>query len=178
MDNFLSQIPLDFSKSSRKIIIQQVKLENINAHQLLEIIQKSEERKKIVLIVVLDDLIEENPFYLKNNLSDFLSFCKNQTNETIKRCTSRIWINLLRNKEILMSSDTKEEIIELHFDWLLNDSLVATKSNCLSILFLLRDFSPWIKPELKAVIEKQLPENSISYKARAEKYLKKLIKES
>ncbi|MFS4418329.1 adenylosuccinate lyase [Maribacter sp. 2307ULW6-5] len=60
------------------------------------------------------------------------------------------------------------------FDWLLGDAKVAPKAYAMTCLHLLGEQQPWIHPELKVILERDMPLASAGYRARAKNILKKL----
>lgn len=79
-------------------------------------------------------------------------------------------------------NETKSVLKEIHleqittacFDWLIGEHKVAAKAYSITSLLLLGQKYEWIHPELKMVLEKNYPEGSAAYKARARMTLAKL----
>lgn len=170
----LQTLQLDLWKNNRKIAVDFLLKNEMSFLDILNVLDDFPQKERLVLIVILDDLVEKNPTYIKPYLNELITFCTQQTHETAKRSCSRMLMLLLQKNEIWFDAKQKDKIIELHFDWLLNDSLVATKANCLSVLYTLKNHNEWLKTELMAAIEQLIPENSIAFKSRGEKILKKL----
>lgn len=71
----------------------------------------------------------------------------------------------------------KEQIIELCFDWLIDDKeKVAAKAYGMRSLFLLGKEFNWIYPELSLILEQNYQLQSAAYKARAREILKRIKK--
>lgn len=174
----LSKLELNLSIRSRELACKIIINEPIIASDLLNYIKSEDDRKQMLLICVLDYIIDDFPNYLNDNLNDFINFQKKITNETCKRVMSRIIYNLLKKSNITFTEIQKEELINIHFDWLISNSLVATRVNCISVLFELRSQADWISTELIGIIDQQILLQEPSFVSRAKKILTKIHKEA
>ena len=174
----LSNLKIDLSIKSRTFAKNTILDSQIHAQDLIHYIQISNERTQLLFICVLDYIIEEIPNYLIHNLDLFIVLQENFKNETSKRCTTRIIYHLLKFDASVFSKKQKERLVNIHFDWIISNSLVATRVNCLSVLFELRNEADWIKSELLAIIEQQIQLQEPSFVSRAKKILKKIHKEA
>lgn len=68
----------------------------------------------------------------------------------------------------------QERIIEVCFDWMINDAKIAPKAYSMVTLFLFGKDHDWIHPELTMILERDFQEQSAGYKARARHILKKV----
>lgn len=170
----LSNLKIDLSRNSRLKAKNKVLDANISAKEILSFIISSDERIQVLFICVLDIIIEDVPDYLNNCLNDFINFQQQTTNETCKRSTSRIVYHILKFNPETFSKKQKEKLIDIHFNWLITDSFVATRVNCISVIFELRNEANWIKTELLAIIEQQMLSQEPSFVSRAKKISKKL----
>ena len=72
----------------------------------------------------------------------------------------------------------KEKIIEYCFDIMINDEKIAPKAYAMQTLFLLgKDFN-WIHLELVQILERDFPNQSAGFKARAKHLIKKIKSKS
>jgi hypothetical protein len=112
------------------------------------------------------------------HLDFFCSQIKNLKDESAIRPVAKICQLLVlshyKEKEIELSEKHLEEIIESSFDWLINDTKVATKAYSMRTLYILGGHYDWIHPELKIIITKDFPNHSAAYKAVAKEVLKKI----
>ena len=69
-----------------------------------------------------------------------------------------------------------EAIVEVCFDYLINDEKIAPKAYSMNTLFLFGKDLDWVHPELKTIIERDYQIQSSGFKARARQILKKLAK--
>ena len=67
----------------------------------------------------------------------------------------------------------KEKIIEVCFDWMINDEKIAPKAYSMNSLYLLGNEYDWIHPELAIILERDFQTQSSGFKARAKHILKK-----
>jgi hypothetical protein len=73
-----------------------------------------------------------------------------------------------------ITTEQQEIMAEVCFDWLIGPHKVATKVFAMSNLFYLGKQFDWIRPELKSVIERQIPNGTAGFKSRGGKILIKL----
>ena len=72
----------------------------------------------------------------------------------------------------------QEKIIEVCFDYMINDEKVAPKAYAMNTLYLLGKDFDWIHPELAQILERDFYYQSAGFKARAKHLLKKMKKNS
>lgn len=128
-------------------------------------------------------------YTVKNNQSYLLPYINNFTDKinTVKldssvRPIAKIYEFLIKAYFSKNINETKSVLKEIHleqittacFDWLIGEHKVAAKAYSITSLLLLGQKYEWIHPELKMVLEKNYPEGSASYKARARMTLAKL----
>lgn len=73
-----------------------------------------------------------------------------------------------------LSEQHKERIVEVCFDWMINDEKIAPKAYAMNTLYLLGQDYDWIHPELVQIIERDYQMQSSGFKARARHILKKI----
>jgi hypothetical protein len=116
--------------------------------------------------------------WMKDHLDFFCYQIKNLKDESAIRPAAKICQLLVHSHykkgEIKLSENQLEQIIESSFDWLINDTKVASKAYSMRTLYLLGQHYDWILPELKTIITKDFPNHSAAYKAVAKEVLKKI----
>ena len=75
-----------------------------------------------------------------------------------------------------LSVQHREKIVEVCFDWLINDEKVAPKAYAMTSLYLLGQDFIWIHPELALILERDFQMQSSAFKARARYILKRINK--
>lgn len=116
--------------------------------------------------------------YLKHFI-DQLPFIENKSS---KRCCAKICMLLCQryfldsDKSTIEALDKTDlaSLVEINFDWLMNDEKVATKAYAMETLHLLGKVFIWVHPELKAILQKGIPNHTMAYKARAMHILNKI----
>lgn len=68
----------------------------------------------------------------------------------------------------------KEKIIETCFDIMITDEKIAPKAYAMSTLYLFGKDFDWIHPELLQILERDFPNQSAGFKARARHIIKKI----
>jgi hypothetical protein len=68
----------------------------------------------------------------------------------------------------------KEKIVETCFDYMINDERIAPKAFAMNTLYLSGKDFDWIHPELGQILERDFPNQSAGFKARAKHILKKI----
>ncbi|WP_418262086.1 hypothetical protein [Flavobacterium faecale] len=102
------------------------------------------------------------------------------TNESAIRPLSKVLFLLLESHykktahAIHFTKEQLQEMIELHFDWLITDCKVAAKVYAMRCLYLLGKEYDWIHPELKTILEKDFCTHTPAYKAVSKHILKKI----
>ena len=64
-----------------------------------------------------------------------------------------------------------EKIIETCFDYMINDEKIAPKAYAMNTLYFLGKDFKWIRPELREILERDYPNQSAGFKARAKHIL-------
>ncbi|MCD0466885.1 hypothetical protein [Flavobacterium sp. ENC] len=75
---------------------------------------------------------------------------------------------------VVLSEKNLQDCIETSFDWLINDTKVATKAYSIRTLYVLGNHYDWIHPELQIILNKDYADHSAAYKAVAKEVLKKI----
>ncbi|EZH71318.1 adenylosuccinate lyase [Aquimarina atlantica] len=73
-----------------------------------------------------------------------------------------------------LTTQHREKITELCFDWIITDQKVAPKAYSMTSLYLLGTEFDWVHPELKITLENNYNTGSAAYKARSRMVLKKI----
>jgi tRNA-dihydrouridine synthase len=103
--------------------------------------------------------------YLKEIVSEFHTIENNSVKRHFAKILSLTDINNMANGIFINTC----------FEWLKSELIsVAVKAHCMQILFHLTLKYPDLKPELRIVLEEQIPFNSAGFKSRAQKILKQL----
>ena len=78
-----------------------------------------------------------------------------------------------KNRQLsnVFSEKHKTQMTESCFDWLISDQKVACHVHAMTALYFLGTEFVWIHPELKLIIQQNMPQGSAGYKARGKKTL-------
>ncbi|RZK09770.1 MAG: hypothetical protein EOO46_12830 [Flavobacterium sp.] len=125
--------------------------------------------------------------YNINWLSDYLEeFCKKlplYKHEGAIRSISKICMfsakqHLKNTKKNLafLTENQSQQIIETCFDWLINDTKVASKAYAMRALFEFGKLHDWIYPELKEILPKDFASHSPAYHSASKEILQKIAK--
>ncbi|WP_125722294.1 hypothetical protein [Flavobacterium ustbae] len=129
---------------------------------------------------ILEFVSYEELVWLQPHLDFFCSNLKVLKNESSLRPIAKVVQLLVKShyKEnengIKLSQENLQDCIEASFDWLINDTKVATKAYSIRTLYILGNYYDWIHPELKTIVEKDFGDHSAAYKAVAKEVLKKM----
>lgn len=125
--------------------------------------------------------ILEKVFEIQMDLSfSFLDFiCENLyklKNDSAIRSVSRFLMLLVKDnaKKLYLYDNQIEKITESSFDWIISDYRVAVKHHAVYTLIETGKFIPWVYPELRIVLEKQIEFPSPGYRSIVKKFLKML----
>lgn len=94
--------------------------------------------------------------------------------ESAIRGMSRVAYFLSTSKEIALTANQKEKLIETCLDWFIGDAKVAPKVYAMYTLCHYAQKEDWIKEELRQIIDKDYLSQSAGYKAAAREVLKKI----
>jgi hypothetical protein len=143
-------------------------------HLCFQISNKNSPRACWILEFVCYQKLE----WLTAHLDFFCSQIKNLKDESAIRPAAKICQLLVfshyKEKKVVLSEKHLEEITESSFDWLINDTKVASKAYSMRTLYILGRHYDWIHPELKTIITKDFPNHTAAYKAVAKEILKKI----
>lgn len=172
IENFLLN-KLDLRLSNRHFAKEQILKNDFKVDQLIDLIHVADAKQKVHLLCFCDTFSREDLLYFENHFQFFINLSKNETNETNKRSLTNLYIGMLKFARNKLTNNQKNSLTEVCFMWLLNESLVATKSNCITCLDFLSKDNQWIADELKAIIEQIYPEMPVSFQSRARKIMEK-----
>ncbi|RXF70492.1 hypothetical protein [Arcticibacter tournemirensis] len=120
---------------------------------------------------VLETVQERFPERFDPLLTEFLNKYPLQKNFSSQRHYTKILFSLIEKNRIAPGFDF-EQIIESTFEWLaMEQTPVAVKANCMSILYLLKEKDDWIADELKAEIEFLMKTGGAAIQSRGKKIL-------
>ena len=129
---------------------------------------------------ILEFVSYEELLWLQPHLDFFCSNLKVLKDESSLRPIAKVTQLLVKSHYkkndncIKLSEENLQDCIEASFDWLINDTKVATKAYSIRTLFILGNYYDWIHPELKVIIDKDFGDHSAAYKAVAKEVLKKI----
>lgn len=112
------------------------------------------------------------PELLQPYLEEMIDFIPESNHTGIKRCLLRI----LALSEI--PDSRMGNLLNLCFEYLETDMPVAVKVHAMQIIYNISQAEPDIKTELIAIIEEQMPKQSVGFENRGRKLLKKLYSET
>jgi hypothetical protein len=114
------------------------------------------------------------------HLEFLFSNLKNLTHESAIRPLAKVCQLLVKShyrkdeNSIVLSQEQLQHCVSVNFDWLIQDSKVATKAYAIRTLYILGKDFDWIHPELRIILAKEYSTHSAAYKAVAREVLKKL----
>lgn len=164
---------LTFALSTRNTAKEMYFEQHISILDVIETVHKATPQQKCYILCFCDTITREYPSELNNAYKAIIDIAKDETHESNKRSITNIFITLLKKHFTKLNSLEKEEITNICFQWLIDDSLVATQSNCLTCLDLLSKEIDWINEELEQIIDKMYYTKSVAFQSRAMKILKK-----
>jgi len=111
-------------------------------------------------------------------IEDFCTVLPNLKKDAAIRPASKICLFIItshfRKNHIQLSEIQLQKITESCFDWLINETKVASKCYSIRTLFLLGKHFDWIYPELRIILNKDYKAHSAAYKAVSREILKKI----
>ena len=123
---------------------------------------------------IIEMLAEHNTKILIPFINQICSVIANYKHESAIRGMSRVAYFLSTSKEIALTKNQKQKLIEICLDWLIGDAKVAPKAYAMYTLCHYAQKKDWIKEELRQIIDKDYLSQSAGYKAAAREVLKKI----
>lgn len=170
VENFLLH-QLDLRLQNRQFAQELIEKHQYSCDQMVALLKQVSGRQKVTLLCLCDTYSRTNLVYFANDFQFFIDLATDENHETNKRSLTNMYIAMLKTKQLTASQ--KERLTEIGFAWLIDESLVATKSNCITCLDLLSRYYPWINDELLPIIEQIYPVMSVSFQSRARKIMQR-----
>lgn len=148
--------------------------------ELVSICFSPEDKNNHKACWILEFVSYEELHWLQPHLDFFCSNLKVLKDESSMRPIAKVTQLLIKShykkneNGIKLSEENLQDCIEASFDWLINDTKVATKAYSIRTLYILGNYYDWIHPELKVIIDKDFGDHSAAYKAVAKEVLKKI----
>lgn len=104
----------------------------------------------------------------------------NQTEHaSYKRCMGHVALRMIeqhfkKSSFVVLTPLQIQHLIHTFFDWLLESDQIACRSYAIHALYHLGKLETWIYPELKAILQKNYPQEAKAYQAAARKVLSKI----
>lgn len=131
----------------------------------------------------LELVLEQKIDWLANYLEDFCKMLPSFSHDGAIRSISKICmftgkhhLKLRKRNQDFLTEKQVQYIIETCFDWLINDTKVASKVYAMRTLFEFGKLHQWIYTELKEILPKDFISHSPAYHAAAKEILQKIAK--
>lgn len=121
-----------------------------------------------------------------NNVIVFLNEISSKlhtlSNDSAKRPMLHVMYHLLylskkdENIEHEFTLEIKEKLTEICFDWLIDNSKVATKCYAMRCLAIIGKEKDWIYPELELILKENIHKHTAAYTAASKDVLKQIAK--
>jgi len=147
--------------------------------QTLELIKTHDKDFSLKALMVLEVLGREHFEMLEPSIPFLIMYGKLYKDSSSRRCFSKIYnfaIKSDRSPEthFNLTRQSKSEIIEQSFLWLVSQEATAVKVFSMQNIFELREEESWISEQLKGILEKDMTRSSAGYNSRGIKILRKL----
>jgi len=123
---------------------------------------------------IIEMLAEHNTKMLVPFVEIICETMAHYKHESAIRGMSHVAYFLSTSKEIALTANQKEKLIEICLDWFIGDVKVAPKAYAMYTLCHYAQKEDWIKEELRQIIDKDYLSQSAGYKAAAREVLKKI----
>jgi hypothetical protein len=123
---------------------------------------------------IIEMLAEHNTKMLVPFVAIICETMAHYKHESAIRGMSRVAYFLSTSKDITLTANLKEKLIEICLDWFIGDAKVAPKVYAMYTLCHYAQKEDWIKEELRQIIDKDYLSQSAGYKAAAREVLKKI----
>jgi len=175
--NSLVQMP-NAMRVYRDAIAQEAMETENGVGYLLHIAFESNDKTAIKAAWILDIIATRNHLLFLPFINIFCNQIHQLTNESAKRPFAKVASILTgaarKEAQISFTKKQQEQLIEIHFDWLTNNSAIAVKVYSMETLYQLGYSSSWVHPELKLILVQYLSAETPAYRAHGKKILKSL----
>ena len=177
------QLKLEYVKPCRenRLEVAQFILDNKNHFdELVKISFSPLDKNNHKACWILEFVSYKELIWLQPHLDFFFENLKLLKDESSLRPIAKVMQLLVKShykkdeNAIFLSEENLEKCIETSFDWLINDTKVATKAYSIRTLYELGNHYDWIHPELLIILNKDFPNHTAAYKAVAKEVLKKI----
>ncbi|MDR0223850.1 MAG: hypothetical protein LBI32_02180 [Myroides odoratus] len=162
------------SLASRRDIIQQLSKENEVIPILIDFTFDTQSKVNVLASIVLDDLVQENPLLLDDDIERFIHQLPLVRDESVKRLTSKMTIVLVEKRQSLLNAILEEAILDQCLIWLTSETKVATEANAMHIIMRLAAKFPEQAKLIAELIEVRFAVKTPAYQSKARKLLKKV----
>lgn len=128
----------------------------------------------VLASIVLDDLVQENPLLLDDDIECFIHQLPLVRDESVKRLTSKMTIVLVEKRQSLLNATLEEAIFDQCLIWLTSETKVATEANAMHIIMRLAAKFPEQAKLIAELIEVRFAAKTPAYQSKARKLLKKV----
>ncbi|MGQ8867876.1 hypothetical protein [Myroides sp. TSA_177.3] len=128
----------------------------------------------VLASIVLDDLVQENPLLLDDDIERFILQLSSVKDESVKRLTSKMTIVLVEKRQSLLNATLEEAILDQCLIWLTSETKVATEANAMHIIMRLAAKFPEQAKLIAELIEVRFAAKTPAYQSKARKLLKKV----
>lgn len=128
----------------------------------------------VLASIVLDDLVQENPLLLDDDIERFIHQLPLVRDESVKRLTSKMTIVLVEKRQSLLNAILEEAILDQCLIWLTSETKVATEANAMHIIMRLAAKFPEQAKLIAELIEVRFAAKTPAYQSKARKLLKKV----
>jgi hypothetical protein len=144
---------------------------------LLELVFEISSKEAIKSAWVLELVCQENVLLMGNHLNLFINNLNRIKEESALRPLAKVCSFIAKshqNNELELKKDQIDKIIEVNFDWLIDNHKVATQVFAMDTLYILGKEYNWVHIELKLILEKSFSAGSAGYQSHAKRILQEL----
>jgi len=173
MLNLEEQLKSDISKQNVNYIVHTLGNNEQYFKQLWDIIKRDEYKISVMAVWIWDSIIIKYPEMFNPYLVEAIEILHKFKLDGTKRLLLKIIVRYN------IEENLKGRLFNLCVKYLMDPKEpVAIKVHSMQIMYNISQTEPDLKPEIIDIIEYQYEFNSIAYKSRADKLLKKLFKET
>ncbi|MEC4004512.1 hypothetical protein OX283_007575 [Flavobacterium sp. SUN052] len=143
-------------------------------NELTEIAFNTKDKNHHKACWILELICEERMELFIPFIDGFCGNLKNYKSDSAIRSISKIGLFLVKNKNIHLSENQEEKIIETFLDWLIDSDKAANAAYSMRTLFILGKKYNWINDELKALLSRDCSHQTAGYKFAVKDILKQL----
>lgn len=174
-DDFYSKIANSSAHRPIRDFYKELIITSSNLMQpLVEIAFNTHDQNHHKACWILELVCEEKIDLFLPYIDDFCDALNKYKSDSAIRSIAKIGLFIVKNKDINLTKNQEEKIIETYLDWLIESNKAANAAYTMRTLFVLGKKHYWVNEELKTLLLRDCSHQTPGYKSAVKDILRKL----